>query len=576
MGYLVKKQKSNGVYYAYQESFRVKVDSHNTGKKRGTGRSKVCTRSIHLGSAESIVNRLQQNREPISVSARAFGLVSAAYQTAREIGLQDILQKHMCGQRADVPLWVYFFVSIVNRLDHATSKNRMGEWLDHTILPELLGLDPQAMSSKNFWYAADDVLSEKELQAQRNRGNSSDDSFAGLGDDVFGRVEADLFERIDQMMGLSPAAVCYDTTNFYTYIEEPKRSELANTCHSKSSRHHLRHVGLLMAVEKSHGVPLLSQVYRANRHDSKVFSAILADLVVALKKMSGDDSDLVIVLDKGNNSSENFNALSGLISWVGALVPSHYPDLMDLDLTDYHGFWKDLRYYRYQREVMGIDCAVILIYNPATRRKQEHCLRRGIDRLKALIQAKWSEYKRRPKAVTQGIRTLQKDSPYGNLLDVSVSEGELHITEIPEAIEARMKPFGKSLVFSDMTYKETGYLIDTYHDKHIIEDDFQLLKDPAIIRFQPIRHWTDTKIRAYAFCCVISMTLMRVMQWKAAQAGYKLTPKILKEELSDIREVVMVYSPTEAKRKITQRSGVQKELWKVFKLNEIEHLLALH
>ncbi len=63
---------------------------------------------------------------------------------------------------------------------------------------------------------------------------------------------------------------------------------------------------------------------------------------------------------------------------------------------------------------------------------------------------------------------------------------------------------------------------------------------------------------------------------KAAQAGYKMTPKVLKEELSDIREIVMVYSPTGAKRKITDRSGVQKELWKVFKLNDIEHRLALH
>ena len=113
MGYLVKKQKSNGIYYAYQESFRVKVDSGQTGKTRGSGRSKVCTRSVHLGSAESIVNRLQQSREPVSISARSFGLVSAAYQTAGTIGLQEVLAKHLKGRRAGVPLWIYFFVSII-------------------------------------------------------------------------------------------------------------------------------------------------------------------------------------------------------------------------------------------------------------------------------------------------------------------------------------------------------------------------------------------------------------------------------------------------------------------------------
>ena len=127
-----------------------------------------------------------------------------------------------------------------------------------------------------------------------------------------------------------------------------------------------------------------------------------------------------------------------------------------------------------------------------------------------------------------------------------------------------------------MLKAETGYLIDTYHERNIIEDDFQLLKNPDIIRFRPIRHWTDTKIRAYAFCCVVSMTLMRVMQAKVESGGYKMSPKLLKEELSDLEEVIMIYSPHEAKRKITQRSSVQDKLWDIFKLEEIQSALLLH
>jgi transposase len=398
----------------------------------------------------------------------------------------------------------------------------------------------------------------------------------GLREDVFNRVEADLFARIDDVMGLSPSAICYDTTNFYTYIGEPKRSQLANACHSKASKHHLKHVGLLMAVEKTHGVPLLSRVYRANRHDSRTFSAILTDLVIALKNLCGCESDLVLVLDKGNNSSDNFKGLSGSISRVGALTPSNYPDLIDIDLSDYHGLWKGRRYYRCKKEIMGIECSVILTHSGATSRKQEHSLKRGIDRLKALLREKWNGYKRTHQCVTQGMLSVKKDSPYGNCLDISVTDGKLVFDEISTEIEARKKRFGKNLVFSDMLNADTGYLIDTYNEKNIIEDDFKLLKDPTIIRFQPVRHWTDTKIRAYAFCCVVSMTLMHVMQWKAAAAGYKMSPKVLKDELSDIREVVMLYSPTHAKKKITDRSRVQTHLWDIFKLNEIEQMLALH
>ena len=170
---------------------------------------------------------------------------------------------------------------------------------------------------------------------------------------------------------------------------------------------------------------------------------------------------------------------------------------------------------------------------------------------------------------------MKKKSAYSCCIEVSVKDGQLQIDENEEEITKRKKRFGKSLIFSNMLKAESGYLIDTYIGKNVIEDDFKLLKDPLIIRFQPIRHWTDTKIRAFAFCCVISMTLLRFMQWKAEKSGYKMSPQVLKEELSDIEEVIMIYNMKEAKRKITDRSSVQDKLWRIFRLGDIEKKLLL-
>ena len=55
------------------------------------------------------------------------------------------------------------------------------------------------------------------------------------------------------------------------------------------------------------------------------------------------------------------------------------------------------------------------------------------------------------------------------------------------------------------------------------------------------------------------MTLMRIMQWKAGKDGYKMSPKVLKEELEDIKEVLVLYSEKKAERKVTQCSSVQKK-----------------
>jgi transposase len=318
---------------------------------------------------------------------------------------------------------------------------------------------------------------------------------------------------------------------------------------------------------------LLSQIYQVNRHDSRIFSCILAELIVALRRMLSSESDIVIVLDKGNNSEKNFKAMYGEISWVGALAPSHHKDLMELDPSLYDGTWKDLCYRRISRNIMGIECAVLITYNSSRARKQEHSLQRGIERLKKEILDRWNSYKKAPQAITRGITSIQKKSDYGACLKPSVSEGGIQF-ELDEAeLGARRKRFGKNIIFSDMLTAESSYLIETYRQRSRIETDFQLLKDETIIRFRPIRHWTDTKIRAHAFCCVMALTLMRVMQWKAHKIGHRMSPMLLKEELGDINEVVMVYNATKARTKITDRSTVQEKLWQAFRLDEIQQLV---
>ena len=443
MGVITKRTSGKNVYYVYQESYRVKISSNDSGKKRGSGKSKVCSKTVYLGSAEKILELFQGNEAPITVQVRNFGLIGAAYQTAIEINLPQIFMKHISGEKCQVPRWIYFFVTIINRMDNATSKNKMSKWLKSTILPDLLHFDHSKMTSKNFWYVSDDLVSEKELIEKREQELISEELFSGLKDDVFTKIETDLFNSIDKLMGLSPQVICYDTTNFYTYFEAPARSELARTCHSKDSKHHLRHVGLLMAVDKAYGLPLLSRVYRANSHDSKVFSSMLSDLVVALKRLCGPEADLTIVLDKGNNSRGNFQGMIGQVSWVGSLSPSQYDELVDLELSEYHGSWKDVLYYRCLKMVMGIECVVVLTFNAAAKRKKEYSLKRGIEKLKHEIRTKWNSYKTPHKNVTPGIETMRKKSRYGALIKISISDGQIRFEEEKSAIDNLKKDLVK-------------------------------------------------------------------------------------------------------------------------------------
>lgn len=138
-------------------------------------------------------------------------------------------------------------------------------------------------------------------------------------------------------------------------------------------------------------------------------------------------------------------------------------------------------------------------------------LGRGIEKLKHDLLAKWSSYKALPKSLAQGVLTTKGKSRYGSYLQCTVEQGRLKLEENTQEIRRRENRFGKSLIFSNMLEAESGFLIDTYHEKNVIEDHVRLLKDDATIRFRPIRHWTDTKIRMYALCRVVARSLMRFM-----------------------------------------------------------------
>lgn len=563
-------------YYYAQKSVRVKLDSTTSGKSRGSGKSRVRTETIYLGTAETILNRIMETREPLEARHREFGFVAAVYQTALDIGLVDLLKTHIPGQRYGLPRWLYFLLPIINRLEHATSKEKMGAWAQRTVLPDLLGFDPKRLNSKSFWYATDDVISEKELRERREENPDIDDElFVGLDDKVFRTIEEELVNKLQRKYDLDGASFLYDTTNFFTYIEPPVRAKLPRPGHNKASRHHLKQVGLAMCVDKQWGIPLFHRIYRGNSQDSKTFALLVDELIDAMKAGFKSVDNLVLVIDKGNNSKDNFAKLKDELQWVGSLVVSQHADLYDLPLDDFEGQWEQHRYHTCKREVMGIECKLVLTYSGKLARKQKHTLQNGIEKLKRQIHEKWASYKRTPKSVPAGIETMIKNSRYKDYISLSCQDGQAHFERTDE-LDKKEKRLGRNLLFSNKLDSEPEWVITQYHAKDRIEDDFKLLKLPDLIRWSPCRHFTDTKIRAFGFCAIMALLIIRVMELKAEQAGIKMSPLLIKEELCDLKELTMVYDIDTAQTKISRRSSVQQRLWDLFELCTAEKQLTGH
>ena len=120
---------------------------------------------------------------------------------------------------------------------------------------------------------------------------------------------------------------------------------------------------------------------------------------------------------------------------------------------------------------------------------------------------------------------------------------------------------------------ESSWIITQYLGKERVENDFKLLKDPELIRWRPSRHWTDTKICAFGFCCVMALLLIQVMLQKVERAGMRMSAAVLKEELTDLKEIVMLYDENHAVMKVSQRSSIQQRLWDLFRLGSVEKRL---
>jgi len=471
-----------------------------------------------------------------------------------------------------------FLLTIINRLDCATSKNKMCDWVKNTILPDLIQFDAKKLNSKNYWYVTDDVISEEETVKNRavKKGAAEEDIFSGLNDEIFANIERELFAKLRPHFCDNMDTLIFDTTNFFTFFESEEYSDLAQVGHNKDSRHNLKQVGLAMAIDKVAGIPFFHRVYRGNRHDALVFSKVIKILIDNVKSSFPNLKDLVLVIDKGNNSEKNFKELDGTIEWVGSLAPSQHTELLELPLQEYDQQINGNKVFCCRKNVMGKIRLLVMVYNCKLAEKQEHSMQNGIMKLTSNLKEKYTSYKQKPTSLVKGLENILIESRHKDCVNVKFADSELIITANDLALAKRRKTFGKNLLFTSKIDATADWVIAQYKDRNDIEDTFRTLKNVELIRIRPIRHFTDSKIRAHIFCCVMSFLLIRLMQLKVEEAGMTMSPCVLRDELSDLQQVIMIYANNDAEMKISQCSTVQQKLFNLFQLKKIETLLTIH
>ncbi len=89
--------------------------------------------------------------------------------------------------------------------------------------------------------------------------------------------------------------------------------------------------------------------------------------------------------------------------------------------------------------------------------------------------------------------------PDGQLLLVVEFDGEI--------FEQMVAGYGRSFLTTNQDSWTPLEIVQAYRNQHVIEDNFKSMKSVDSIRANPMYHWTDQKITAHLYICVIALIL---------------------------------------------------------------------
>ena len=132
--------------------------------------------------------------------------------------------------------------------------------------------------------------------------------------------------------------------------------------------------------------------------------------------------------------------------------------------------------------------------------------------------------------------------------------------------------FGKRILFTNRDAWTIAEVVAAYCSQSEAEFGFRQLKDPNVVSFSPMNHWTDQKIRVHVFTCVLALAVAHLMRRQARQAGLHLSVRELLEHLEGIGETVLLFHDggkgrPRAQRLLTDVDDTQRRLYDLFELH---------
>ena len=531
----------------------------------------------YLGTAADI-EALLDAREAAVMPERtrhlAFGDVAAAWGVLRELGVAAIIDEVTGPRPAGQPLstGTYLALAALNRLAAPCSKRAFADWWKKTAADRFTKIPASALDHRRFWDAMHAVTLEDLEEISRR-----------------------IAVRLVEVSGVDVSSVALDMTNFATFIATSNgRAPVAQRGKAKQKRSDLRLVGLGLVVTRDGGIPLIWHAYPGDRPDVTQFPDMISQLkaryeqVLAAAGLSAQAADMTVVFDAGQNSEANFAHLAGTgLHYIGSVPASDCPDLTSLPASD-RAIVDEQRFGGLtacdtRRTVYGAERRAILTHSPELHESQAAGFTgttlakagKKLDELAAtLARGKTRRPREKVEAEIASItakpwvrRVIRWELTGGQPKDLRLA---WHVDPDARAgLEEEL--FGKHVLITSHDDWPVPEVVAGYRSQSEAEFSFRQMKDPHVVSFSPMHHWTEHNIRVHVFTCVLALQLAHLMRRRARQAGLDPSVRALLDELAGIGETVLIYPSTggrpKARRMTTELVGDQRTLYEIFSLD---------
>jgi transposase len=429
----------------------------------------------------------------------------------------------------------------LNRLIAPRSEHAMPDWIAHTALSDILGIDLSKVND-DLLYRHLDRLHPKRAE-----------------------IEAALVTREEQLFNLDGTVYLYDLTSSY-FEGQCLGNEQAKRGHSKDHRPDCKQVVVGLVVDRE-GFPKAHEVFEGNRSEGTTLGEMLERLKVRAGKAA------TVVVDRGMSSKENLQEIRdhGFHYMVASRQNERTGHLAEFE--DAEG-WQELKRplsptnpAQHKSEVwikQGPGGEGLVLCRSGGRQEKDRAIRISHEKrlLASLtkLQARVASGRLKSKEkIQQAIGRIKERYPrVARFYQISSPDESGQLSwEVDQARKQRAEELdGSYLLKTSRTDLSAEEIWSTYILLTRVEAAFRAMKSPLAER--PIFHQLERRVQTHIFLCILAYHLLVAIEKTCRDRGVHTSWATLRDQLTT-HQVVTTVLPTVDGRTLTIRRATMAE-----------------